>query len=431
MRHRPRKDKEHNAIAKGLEQYGWTVCDMSALGNGKPDMAVAKGGRTVMLEVKSEGGKLTPMEQEFITHWRGEMFIVRNLAEALRVLGEAPNTMLNRAQRVARGFAGALLAAALLFAPPAGAVTRTVCACTGAELAAAVAASVAGDVVFLPAGDYTLSSTITVPAGIRIYGEGPTTRVIAGTSMYAFLIDSTSSMDGLRISDLALVGNGNGAASGTGSLDGIHYGGLATKKLTDAKLERLVITGFKRGIYVSGSDSTTGAVERLAISDCEVRRSSSRGIQLQFALDSRIAGTATDSCGANGIYARTCPNLGIWNCSAAANNQQNDTTDEGGAQATVKLSDQFVIAGLKVKNMPVTASYKRIGLTISGCVGGFVSGYDARADSLLTDGYGVKTITSSRGIHIGSMTYKLLQFPIIADGTSVYPQTAPRSIIKF
>jgi Holliday junction resolvase len=49
-----------------LRALGWFVLDLSAAGNGCPDLLAARGGRIALVEVKSKAGKLTPLQQALI-----------------------------------------------------------------------------------------------------------------------------------------------------------------------------------------------------------------------------------------------------------------------------------------------------------------------------------------------------------------------------
>lgn len=69
MRQRARVDDNHPAIVDALEALGWLVWSTAALGNGFPDLVVAKAGRLLLLEVKDGSKspsrrKLTADEQE-------------------------------------------------------------------------------------------------------------------------------------------------------------------------------------------------------------------------------------------------------------------------------------------------------------------------------------------------------------------------------
>lgn len=91
MRLHAKRDDEEIKIANALRQLGATVHFISA--PGIPDLLVSyvdKFGQsqTVLMEVKSKVGKLTPAQEAFMDSWQDHnVFIVRNVEEALMVLG--------------------------------------------------------------------------------------------------------------------------------------------------------------------------------------------------------------------------------------------------------------------------------------------------------------------------------------------------------
>jgi hypothetical protein len=92
MRLRARTDANHAAIMKVLRQAGCAVQDLSHVGNGCPDLLVARNGQTWVIEVKDgskppSGRRLTPAEKEWLDGWRGENFVVINEREALATIG--------------------------------------------------------------------------------------------------------------------------------------------------------------------------------------------------------------------------------------------------------------------------------------------------------------------------------------------------------
>ena len=80
-------DANQAEIVAALRQAGASVLVMHRLGQGAPDLAVGIRGETFFLEVKTEKGKLTPDEAEFMSNWQGRYAIVRTPEEALRAIG--------------------------------------------------------------------------------------------------------------------------------------------------------------------------------------------------------------------------------------------------------------------------------------------------------------------------------------------------------
>lgn len=93
MRYRKRQDANQTPIAQALIQAGYSVQDMSAAGAGFPDLVVGGVDRrdglrkNWVMEVKIERGKLNPLQKEWHETWRGPVYVVRSVDEALAVVG--------------------------------------------------------------------------------------------------------------------------------------------------------------------------------------------------------------------------------------------------------------------------------------------------------------------------------------------------------
>ena len=80
-------DENQAEIVAALRQAGASVLILSRVGQGCADLAAGIRGETFFLEVKTDSGKLTPSEQEFMDGWRGHYAIVRTPDEALKAIG--------------------------------------------------------------------------------------------------------------------------------------------------------------------------------------------------------------------------------------------------------------------------------------------------------------------------------------------------------
>jgi hypothetical protein len=95
MRRAAKVDANHAEIAKALRSAGCGVLDLSAVGNGCPDLLVhapTHPHAVALIEVKDgkkspSKRKLTPAQQEFHATWRGPIAVVTNVAEALAAVG--------------------------------------------------------------------------------------------------------------------------------------------------------------------------------------------------------------------------------------------------------------------------------------------------------------------------------------------------------
>lgn len=88
VRHAAKVDNNHGEIRDALRERGFTVSDFSHIGGGFPDLGVFLDDRTVLLEVKSKRGKLTPAQKAFHALWKGPLYVVRSVVEALAVIGK-------------------------------------------------------------------------------------------------------------------------------------------------------------------------------------------------------------------------------------------------------------------------------------------------------------------------------------------------------
>lgn len=84
--HVRRTDKNQAEIVSALRNLGAHVACTHTVGHGFPDLVVAFGNRLTLLEVKSDGGKLTADEQKFSDEWHGYVDVVRSVEEAINVV---------------------------------------------------------------------------------------------------------------------------------------------------------------------------------------------------------------------------------------------------------------------------------------------------------------------------------------------------------
>lgn len=76
MRRAAKKDGNHNEIANHLRSLGWSVLDLSRLGDDCPDAAVGRPGFAALVEVKMPGEELTPGQWKFRRErWDGPYFV--------------------------------------------------------------------------------------------------------------------------------------------------------------------------------------------------------------------------------------------------------------------------------------------------------------------------------------------------------------------
>ena len=85
MRHDARTDANHAEICKALRAVGVSVEYLKL----PLDLLICHKGVTSLMEIKTDGGRLTKDQVEFIARWPGTVHIVRSAEEAIEaVLGK-------------------------------------------------------------------------------------------------------------------------------------------------------------------------------------------------------------------------------------------------------------------------------------------------------------------------------------------------------
>lgn len=79
-------DKTQAEVVEALRQAGASVEPIHREGRGIPDLLVGYNGHTLLIEVKSRGGRLTKPEQDWHREWRSCVYIVHDAQEAVDVL---------------------------------------------------------------------------------------------------------------------------------------------------------------------------------------------------------------------------------------------------------------------------------------------------------------------------------------------------------
>jgi hypothetical protein len=81
-----RVDQNQPDITSGLRAMGCSVQPLHTVGGGCPDLLVGYHGVNILLEVKTETGKLNDTEKEWHVAWRGRAHVVRSWGEAWQVV---------------------------------------------------------------------------------------------------------------------------------------------------------------------------------------------------------------------------------------------------------------------------------------------------------------------------------------------------------
>jgi hypothetical protein len=88
MRRAAKIDDNQTEIVKNLRKAGYSVCILSAVGKGVPDILVGANGVNILMEIKDgnkplSARKLTPDEAKWHQSWKGQVAVVSSLYEAL------------------------------------------------------------------------------------------------------------------------------------------------------------------------------------------------------------------------------------------------------------------------------------------------------------------------------------------------------------
>ena len=79
-------DKNQPDIVKAFRAMGASVHILSTVGDGFPDLAIGIRGKTFLVEVKTEEGKLTKDQVKWHDEWKGQKVIIRGVDEAIAFL---------------------------------------------------------------------------------------------------------------------------------------------------------------------------------------------------------------------------------------------------------------------------------------------------------------------------------------------------------
>lgn len=89
MRYKLRKDSHHTAIANALTAAGFSVADTSRVGEGFPDLAIARNNVSAHVEIKTQIGRKsalerrTPAQIDFALTWKGPIIVAFSASEII------------------------------------------------------------------------------------------------------------------------------------------------------------------------------------------------------------------------------------------------------------------------------------------------------------------------------------------------------------
>lgn len=82
----PRKDSNHTELERQIRALGATTLDLSGVGRSAPDLLVGWRGHNILLEIKTESGRLSPGQIRWHREWRGNVHVIRTFEDVLRML---------------------------------------------------------------------------------------------------------------------------------------------------------------------------------------------------------------------------------------------------------------------------------------------------------------------------------------------------------
>lgn len=78
-----RTDANQQVITATFNKLGYKVKDMSAVGQGFPDLIISKTGENILVECKTDAGKLSPAQIKFISEWNTAVYICRSVDDCV------------------------------------------------------------------------------------------------------------------------------------------------------------------------------------------------------------------------------------------------------------------------------------------------------------------------------------------------------------
>jgi hypothetical protein len=88
MRHMHRVDANQADVIAALNRAGCSTQSLTSIGNGCPDLLVARAGQMWVLELKGDS-ELAQSQIAWINAWNAKVHVVRSIDEALAAVGLA------------------------------------------------------------------------------------------------------------------------------------------------------------------------------------------------------------------------------------------------------------------------------------------------------------------------------------------------------
>lgn len=85
MRQANRRDTNQSQLVSDLRQAHFTVADTSMVGNGFPDLVIARNQINLLIEVKDTRGQLSPGQHAFALEWKGPVIVAHSIEDILNI----------------------------------------------------------------------------------------------------------------------------------------------------------------------------------------------------------------------------------------------------------------------------------------------------------------------------------------------------------
>lgn len=230
-------------------------------------------------------------------------------------------------------FAGIGLAAILSGAALAKAETITVSGDTSAAINAAISSASSGDTVFIPAGTYDITASITPKSGVALSGDGSSQTILDYTGSSLNPIVNCNNSSNLAISNLTINGNNNADAE-----DGVLASNSSGLNISGVNFENFVSTSAfgPLGVYCS-QDVTNSSIDNCSFSN--IGTSAHYGGAIRFSdgsSNNSAIGNTIANTGRGGIFG---DDGGGSNPSTNLTIENNTITGSGGVGLGIEVQD--------------------------------------------------------------------------------------------
>lgn len=181
----------------------------------------------------------------------------------------------------------------------------------GVSIQTCVNAAIAGDVLILGAGTYTLSAAITIPIGIKLLGAGVSKTTITYSSVTATDYVIWATADNVTIEGMSIIGT----TTGTSAFYGIMFDATATTVFSNCKVKDVNVSLSGKAISSGVKYTDAGGTMRNVVVNSLTTGTNKTAVGVFFQNNStadapttlvcynvQASATGTGSGGAYGIY---------------------------------------------------------------------------------------------------------------------------------